>query len=124
MDRTRTLNEKLALKILAKEGIGAIWRLHVAAADAYRNGCVTAAAGQHHGDARCSRNPGSRARRCSAGKPRAVAHDGGDACPRTGRRRGRGQQTIRHVSATEGLSTSWGESLNLLNAFKAVSVVP
>ena len=40
----RTLNEKLALKILAKEGIGAIWRLHVAAADAYRNGRVTAAA--------------------------------------------------------------------------------
>ena len=44
MDRTRTLNKKLALKILAKEGIGAIWRLHVAAADAYRNGCLTAAA--------------------------------------------------------------------------------
>ena len=40
----RTLNEKLALKILAKEGIGAIWRQHVAAADAYRNGSVTAAA--------------------------------------------------------------------------------
>ena len=44
MDRTRTLNEKLALKILAKEGIEAIWRLHVAAADAHRNGCPTAAA--------------------------------------------------------------------------------
>ncbi len=44
MDRTRTLNEKLALKILANEGIGAIWRLHVAATDAYRNGCLTAAA--------------------------------------------------------------------------------
>jgi hypothetical protein len=28
----RTLNEKLALKILANEGIEAIWRLHVAAA--------------------------------------------------------------------------------------------
>jgi hypothetical protein len=40
----RALNEKLALKILTKEGIGAIWRLHVAAADAYRNGCLTAAA--------------------------------------------------------------------------------
>ena len=37
-------------------------------------------AGQHHDDARCSRNPGSRARRCSAGEPWAVAHDGGDAC--------------------------------------------
>jgi hypothetical protein len=44
MDRTRTLNEKLALKILAKEGIGAVWRLHVAAADAHRNGCLTVAA--------------------------------------------------------------------------------
>ena len=40
----RTLNEKLALKILAEEGIGAIWRLHVAAADAYRNGCLHVAA--------------------------------------------------------------------------------
>jgi hypothetical protein len=40
----RALNEKLALKILTKEGIGEIWRLHVAAADAYRNGCLTAAA--------------------------------------------------------------------------------
>jgi hypothetical protein len=44
MDRTRTLNEKLALKILAHEGIEAIWRLHVAAAEAYRNGGMTAAA--------------------------------------------------------------------------------
>ena len=34
----RTLNEKLALKILANEGIEAIWRLHIAAADAYRIG--------------------------------------------------------------------------------------
>ena len=40
----RTPNEKLALKILAEEGIAAIWRLHVAAADAYRNGCLTVAA--------------------------------------------------------------------------------
>jgi hypothetical protein len=40
----RTLNEKLALKILANEGIEAIWRLHVAAADAYRNGRMTVAA--------------------------------------------------------------------------------
>ncbi len=44
MDRTRTLTENIALKILAKEGLGAIWRLHVAAANAYRNGCLTAAA--------------------------------------------------------------------------------
>jgi 2-methylisocitrate lyase-like PEP mutase family enzyme len=65
---------------------------------------------EHHGDARCSRNPGSRARRCSAGEPWAVAHDGGDACHWRGRRRGRRQQAIRHVSATESLSTSWGAS--------------
>jgi hypothetical protein len=43
----RTLNEKLALKILANEGIRAIWRLHVAAVDAHRNGCqvVTSTSG-------------------------------------------------------------------------------
>jgi aspartate aminotransferase-like enzyme len=40
----RALNEKLALKILANEGIEAIWRLHVAAADAYREGCPSVAA--------------------------------------------------------------------------------
>ena len=40
----RALNEKLTLKILANEGIEAIWRLHVAAADAHRNGCLTVAA--------------------------------------------------------------------------------
>jgi hypothetical protein len=40
----RTLNEKLALKILANEGIEAIWRLHVAAADAYQEGCPSVAA--------------------------------------------------------------------------------
>jgi len=40
----RTLNEKLALKILANEGIGAIWRLHVAAAEAHRDGCPSVAA--------------------------------------------------------------------------------
>jgi hypothetical protein len=40
----RTLNEKLALKILANEGIEAIRRLHVAAADAYREGCQSVAA--------------------------------------------------------------------------------
>ena len=33
-----TLTEKLALNILANEGIEAIWRLHVAAAEAYRDG--------------------------------------------------------------------------------------
>jgi hypothetical protein len=44
MARTRALNEKLTLKILANEGIEAIWRLHVDAADAYRSGCMTVAA--------------------------------------------------------------------------------
>ena len=39
-----TLTEKLALKILANEGIEAIWRLHVAAAEAYRDGCPGVAA--------------------------------------------------------------------------------
>jgi hypothetical protein len=39
----RTLTEKLALRILANEGIEVIWRLHVDAADAYRNGCMTVA---------------------------------------------------------------------------------
>ena len=39
----RILNEKLALKILANEGIEAIWRLHVAAAEACRDGCPSAA---------------------------------------------------------------------------------
>ena len=40
----RTLNENLALKILANEGIEAIWRLHVAAAAAHRDGCPSVAA--------------------------------------------------------------------------------
>ena len=40
----RSPNENLALKMLANEGIKAIWRLHVDAADAYRNGCMTVAA--------------------------------------------------------------------------------
>jgi hypothetical protein len=44
MDRTRSLNEKLALKILANEGMEAIWRLDVDAAEAHRNGCMTVAA--------------------------------------------------------------------------------
>ena len=42
--RDRTLNEKLALEALANEGIEVIWRLHVAAADAYRNGYLSVAA--------------------------------------------------------------------------------
>jgi hypothetical protein len=38
MSNPRTLTEKIALSILADEGIAAIWKLHVAAADAYRKG--------------------------------------------------------------------------------------
>ena len=40
----RTLNENLALKILANEGIEAIWRLHLAAAAAHRDGCPSVSA--------------------------------------------------------------------------------
>ena len=34
----RQLAEKLASKMLAREGIGAIWELHILAANAYRKG--------------------------------------------------------------------------------------
>ena len=44
MNRPRTLAEKLARKVLAHEGIDAIWRLYVAAAEAYRDGFPTTAA--------------------------------------------------------------------------------
>lgn len=40
----RTLNEELALSMLAREGIAAIWQLHIAAADADRTGHPAAAA--------------------------------------------------------------------------------
>jgi hypothetical protein len=36
LHRTRT--ENLALTVLAHEGIAAIWRLHLVAAEAYRDG--------------------------------------------------------------------------------------
>jgi len=38
------LTEKLATSILAREGVAAIWALHVAAADAHRTGHARAAA--------------------------------------------------------------------------------
>jgi hypothetical protein len=38
MARARTLTENLALSILARDGIAAIWDLHLAAAEAYRTG--------------------------------------------------------------------------------------
>jgi hypothetical protein len=40
----RTLPEKLALTMLAREGIAAIWTLHVSASRAYREGHKAAAA--------------------------------------------------------------------------------
>ena len=43
MDLQHTLTEKLALSILARDGIAAIWRLHAAAADAHRTGYPLAA---------------------------------------------------------------------------------
>lgn len=38
MTSDQTLTEKLALSLLARDGIAVIWRLHVAASDAHRNG--------------------------------------------------------------------------------------
>jgi len=43
MTRADALTEKLALSMLARDGIAAIWQLHEAAADAYRNGYHRAA---------------------------------------------------------------------------------
>jgi len=44
MTRVRTLTEKLALSILAHEGIAAIWQLNEVAAEAHRTGHPLAAA--------------------------------------------------------------------------------
>ena len=44
MTRADTLSEKLALSILAREGIAAIWQLNEAAAEAHRTGHPIAAA--------------------------------------------------------------------------------
>jgi len=43
MTSRRTLIENLASSILAANGIGAIWQLHIDAAHAYRTGYPTAA---------------------------------------------------------------------------------
>ena len=43
MTRAHTLTEKLALSILAREGIGAIWQLNEVAAEAHRTGHPLAA---------------------------------------------------------------------------------
>jgi hypothetical protein len=44
MDRARTLTERLALTMLARAGIAAIWQLHLASAEAHQSGYPTAAA--------------------------------------------------------------------------------
>jgi hypothetical protein len=44
MSRARTMTEKLALTILARDGIAAIWQLHLASAEAHRSGYPSAAA--------------------------------------------------------------------------------
>jgi hypothetical protein len=44
MTRAHTLTEKLALSMLAREGIAAIWQLNEAAAEAHRTGHPIAAA--------------------------------------------------------------------------------
>ncbi len=44
MNRTRTMTENLALTILAREGIAAIWQLHLASVEVHRAGNSTAAA--------------------------------------------------------------------------------
>jgi hypothetical protein len=44
MDRARTMTEKLALTMLARDGIAAIWQLHLASAEAHRSGYPSVAA--------------------------------------------------------------------------------
>ena len=44
MNHAHTMTEKLALTILARDGIAAIWQLHMAAADAHQTGHPAAAA--------------------------------------------------------------------------------
>ena len=44
MTGQRSITEKIALSVLAREGIAAIWALHTAAAEAYRTGHPDAAA--------------------------------------------------------------------------------
>ena len=43
LDRARTLTEMLALTILARDGIAAIWQLHLASAEAHQSGYLSAA---------------------------------------------------------------------------------
>ena len=45
MSLRRTWTENLALTMLAREGIAAIWQLHLSAARAYRDGQKAVAAG-------------------------------------------------------------------------------
>jgi hypothetical protein len=43
MTRTRTLSEELALMMLARDGVAAIWQLQMAAANAHQTGHPAAA---------------------------------------------------------------------------------
>ena len=43
MARARTMTEKLALTMLARDGIAAIWQLHLASAEAHQGGYLSAA---------------------------------------------------------------------------------
>ena len=43
MDNRRLLAEAVALELLARDGIAAIWQLNLVAADAYRGGYPSAA---------------------------------------------------------------------------------
>ena len=45
MSRDRTPAEIIALTILARDGVSAIWALHLSAAGAYRDGHKSVAAG-------------------------------------------------------------------------------
>jgi hypothetical protein len=45
--------ENIARKILVREGVGAIWQLHLAAARAYRDGQKAAATGDYRDCRRC-----------------------------------------------------------------------
>jgi hypothetical protein len=44
MALARTITERLALTMLAREGIAVIWQLHLASAEAHRSGYPSAAA--------------------------------------------------------------------------------
>jgi hypothetical protein len=53
MDTSSKLTDELALSILAREGVAAIWKLHLCAADAHRTGPVCCS--RHLGNCRSRR---------------------------------------------------------------------